>query len=705
MKRLIFYISLLLFISQTFEVISEEKRQELLNKLTKKISIDNFDELKRLDNSNKLKDTISYDPQIIKNYINQFGLPEEYNFLEDINATVRVKNQAACGCCWSHAATSALAYRFQKIGVDVDLSPQHGLSCYLPDCDAGNFLIDAQLNLVKNGTVTEECLPFSSADGETIEKCPAKCKDGSDMVKYYGQNTYMTEDYYSEDSFYDIVLIIMDQLTTKGPVVTGIDVYMDFMDWHSDPQKCHDEVYTYDGKSEFAGGHAITIVGYGYLNGKYYWLVQNSWGEEACDKGFVKIEFGQIGVEQVAFSEPYFHKEGVTPNELPVSLDDIDGECNLKVSTTSSYSLWENTLDLNFKNEKSNWFNFQCSPTTLPQQGKQIKCYYDYYTCFFYSYKGTYKLVDSSSLGEENKFNLDSASSELSFNYYGYDYLGPYYLNNFYLFISEEGSRILFYYEPNQEDEDTLPPIYPNTKTGVKPLSDCHKFQMTIGGENANYVYCDIKANEIDSFDDFSQQSDSPMIYQALCGTYFTAYYITYKLDKTKFPVFRFKQFLIPEEEKITSESSFKIIASVEGSISNFKEEQYFLTFIDIEKNGINSTYYLMCTTGVPSTIGDNHEIDCLVSVDSTLEYDNIYLRPYNEFAYEISYPFENIINEPIKGKKESEPDPEPEEEEQSDKEEEKSDKGEEEEHDEPNKSNYFNLKIFLIFILGILAF
>ena len=112
-----------------------------------------------------------------------------------------------------------------------------------------------------------------------------------------------------------------------------------------------------------------------------------------------------------------------------------------------------------------------------------------------------------------------------------------------------------------------------------------------------------------------------------------------------------------------------------------------------------------MCTTGVPSTIGDNHEIDCLVSVDSTLEYDNIYLRPYNEFAYEISYPLENIINEPIKGKKESEPDPEPEEEEQSDKEEEQSDKGEEEEHDEPNKSNYFNLKIFLIFILGILAF
>ena len=84
----------------------------------------------------------------------------------------------------------------------------------------------------------------------------------------------------------------MDQLITNGPLVTSIQVYYDFILLNNDPQKCHDEVYTYDGTSQNYGGHALAIVGYGFLDDKYYWLIQNSWGEEACDQGFVKIEFG-----------------------------------------------------------------------------------------------------------------------------------------------------------------------------------------------------------------------------------------------------------------------------------------------------------------------------------------------------------------------------------------------------------------------------
>ena len=45
-----------------------------------------------------------------------------------------------------------------------------------------NF-IDAQLNLVKNGAVTEKCFPYKSGDGKTIPKCPSKCEDGSEFKK------------------------------------------------------------------------------------------------------------------------------------------------------------------------------------------------------------------------------------------------------------------------------------------------------------------------------------------------------------------------------------------------------------------------------------------------------------------------------------------------------------------------------------------
>ena len=77
------------------------------------------------------------------------------------------------------------------------------------------------------------------------------------------------------------------------------------------------------------GGHAITIVGYGYLNSKYYSLVQNSWGEYVCDNGFLKIEFGQIGVEEVAFSEPYIHKEIDNPKDILIKLDYFDDFCDM----------------------------------------------------------------------------------------------------------------------------------------------------------------------------------------------------------------------------------------------------------------------------------------------------------------------------------------------------------------------------------------
>ena len=97
--------------------------------------------------SNSFKDAIEYDIAKIEQIMSLYGFPESYNFLEETNATIHVKDQQNCGCCWSHAATSALAYRYHLKGIEVNLSPQDGLSCYIKDCESGNFLIDPQLNL------------------------------------------------------------------------------------------------------------------------------------------------------------------------------------------------------------------------------------------------------------------------------------------------------------------------------------------------------------------------------------------------------------------------------------------------------------------------------------------------------------------------------------------------------------------------------
>lgn len=39
--------------------------------------------------------------------------------------------------------------------------------------------------------------------------------------------------------------------------------------------------------------HAVLIVGYGKLKGVPFWTVKNSWGEDAGDHGYFKIERGK----------------------------------------------------------------------------------------------------------------------------------------------------------------------------------------------------------------------------------------------------------------------------------------------------------------------------------------------------------------------------------------------------------------------------
>ena len=121
-------------------IIPPEKSEELLHKYTKKISLKNLDLQRDSLTSDKLQEEeFYYDPKTIKDILDRYQFKQTFNFLEEHNIAPKVKSQNNCKCGWALSAASALSYRFKLKGLDnFDLSPQYSLSCYLPDCKAGN---------------------------------------------------------------------------------------------------------------------------------------------------------------------------------------------------------------------------------------------------------------------------------------------------------------------------------------------------------------------------------------------------------------------------------------------------------------------------------------------------------------------------------------------------------------------------------------
>ena len=646
LKLSLTFITIITLVSCKF---SEQEIENLRNKYFRKMNLETFETLKEKKQSKKLQAGINYDPEKIKAIMDFLGVPENYTFFNETGAQKHVKDQKSCGCCWSHASTSALAYRYFLKNITVDLSPQNGLSCYIRDCDAGNYGIDSAMHLVKNGTVTEGCFPFQSGDGDTMPDCPTTCQDGSEYKKYYAQNVFSTDILYDEEHFYDLVTIILDQIYYHGPVVTSFEVYTDFFLWQYDAETCREQVYTYDGTSQFQGGHAVAVVGFGRIGEKYYWLLQNSWGEDVCDEGFVKVEMGQVGVEHVAFIEPYLPNDESEKKNVDLKYKGIDESCFINITTTSNYTEWENTVELTFKNKQypnDRGFNFQCSMVKFNTYDHPY-CFYEYYNAMLL-HAGNYQVFSAKSLGTENLFNLDDTFKNLNFNYYGGNYLEELYSDVY--FVSREGSNIMFLYDYEYGIRSNQPPIYPNANA-TEYLRDC--FITDVPLYYASFLICKIKEDELKFFEKMSSPSDNPVLYQVDCGYKQPTEVSVFLLDTENYPVFKVSQFIVPEDKIVSIETDLYLFAKIEGSTEKFKNENQFFTLVDLEFNSTNYTVMALCDIDIDDlkkTVNDNYNITCnlMISGDD-LQLDNLYLRDVYS-PVDPEDPFDVIIPGIIKG-------------------------------------------------------
>lgn len=92
------------------------------------------------------------------------------------------------------------------------------------------------------------------------------------------------------DNEYEIKKALMEM----GPVLLCINVYPSFYKTNSDGLV--KEVGENENKQ---GGHAMTIVGWSVFNGRTYWNVLNSWGQDWGNNGFCMISTNYKGIMEV----------------------------------------------------------------------------------------------------------------------------------------------------------------------------------------------------------------------------------------------------------------------------------------------------------------------------------------------------------------------------------------------------------------------
>ena len=190
----------------------------------------------------------------------------------DNGAVTSVKNQKQCGSCWAFSTTGAIeGQHFLKTNKLVSLSEQNLIDC---SKKYGNFgcnggLANKAFDYVQqNGGIdTEASYPYEAVDGT----CHFSSSEVGATVTGYVRIPYANES------------ALMEAVAIVGPVSVSIDASQDsFMHYDSG-------VYSEPLCKRTILDHVVLVVGYGAHNGRDYWLVKNSWGEEWGMDGYIMM--------------------------------------------------------------------------------------------------------------------------------------------------------------------------------------------------------------------------------------------------------------------------------------------------------------------------------------------------------------------------------------------------------------------------------
>lgn len=194
----------------------------------------------------------------------------------DHGAVTAVKNQLACGSCYSFSTTGALegAYKI-KTGKLVSFSEQQILDCdFIKNggnalgCNGGDMGSVMSWIGKNNGLCSEEAYPYFSGTTGKVGECETTCEkiDKSDIQKVINVAPNNEQAFIS--ALYQQPISIA--LEADEP---GFQLYKSGI---------------FTGKCSTNLDHGVLAVGYA----PDYWIVKNSWGTDYGENGYIRLARG-----------------------------------------------------------------------------------------------------------------------------------------------------------------------------------------------------------------------------------------------------------------------------------------------------------------------------------------------------------------------------------------------------------------------------
>merc|ERR1719281_91106 len=215
----------------------------------------------------------------------------ETDFSWDL-AGMPIRQQGNCGSCWAISSVEAVEAQLLKDGTNARVSAQALVDCVPnPKHCGGTGGCDGATGELALQYMQDHGIPLENEVGYTAEtqQCENTNKDGpwssNKRVMLSGWNQLPSNK----------LQPLQQALTMEGPAVVSVDAN----NWFD---------YTrgvFDGceKENPVLGHAVLLVGYGQDSGKDYWRIQNSWGSDWGEAGYIRMikhadEESQCGVDK-----------------------------------------------------------------------------------------------------------------------------------------------------------------------------------------------------------------------------------------------------------------------------------------------------------------------------------------------------------------------------------------------------------------------